>query len=319
MTDQPPAQAPAQAPKSSPKDVFLHLFAIGALYFCAGSIIALAFYYIEAAFPDPLEYSYRPESRIRWSLALLTVVFPAYLWVSRFLFKDRAASPEKNELRVRKWLAYLTLFLAALLIIGDLVALLYNFLEGELTSRFLLKVLAVFAVALTVFSYYLYDLRRGAQPFSPRARWGIRAATVAVCIVIVFGFISAGSPFTQRLIRFDDRRVSDLSELQSRIVNYWRQKGMLPTSLDDLKDSISGFTPPADPETKVPYGYRRTGELSFELCAVFNLPMEGGSERAPVYYGGLSGNWEHGSGMTCFSRAIDPELYGLPEKPMSLP
>ena len=33
-------------------------------------------------------------------------------------------------------------------------------LEGDLTARFLLKVVAVFFVAVSVFVYYLWDLRR---------------------------------------------------------------------------------------------------------------------------------------------------------------
>jgi hypothetical protein len=61
---------------------------------------------------------------------------------------------------IRKWLIYFTLFAAALIIIGDLVTLLNRFLEGELTVRFLLKVLAVFFVAGSVFYYYLWDLRK---------------------------------------------------------------------------------------------------------------------------------------------------------------
>ncbi|MEK7085265.1 MAG: DUF5671 domain-containing protein, partial [Patescibacteria group bacterium] len=64
------------------------------------------------------------------------------------------------NLRIRKWLVYFTLFAASLFIIGDLIALIYNFLQGELTVRFFLKILTVFFVAGSVFWYYFMDIRK---------------------------------------------------------------------------------------------------------------------------------------------------------------
>jgi len=45
---------------------------------------------------------------------------------------------------------------AALVVIGDLVALVYNFMGGDLTARFVLKVGAILVVAGAVFGYYRY-------------------------------------------------------------------------------------------------------------------------------------------------------------------
>lgn len=121
------------------------------------------------------------------------------------------------------------------------------------------------------------------------------------------------------MIRFDNQRVYDLQAIQSQTVYYWQQKNKLPQSLDDLRDSISGFAPPLDPETDNPYPYRITGKLSFELCADFSLPSTSGlSPKAPRVPGGLGDNWEHKEGHVCFSRTIDPELYktNQPAKPL---
>lgn len=150
--------------KASPKDIFVHLLAILTLYTSAASFIALIFQYINVLFPDPLEFnSYSLSSSysiIRWSISSLIVVFPVYLLTSRFLNKEYAATPTKSRFLIRKWLIYLTLFAAALIIIGDLIALINNLLSGELTVRFLLKVLTVFFVAGSVFSYYLWELKK---------------------------------------------------------------------------------------------------------------------------------------------------------------
>ncbi|MEY4731869.1 MAG: hypothetical protein RL681_815 [Candidatus Parcubacteria bacterium] len=301
--------------KSTPRDVFLYLFATVALYFSAGSIINLLFAHIEAGFPDPLEQYYDPSGTMRLSMALLIIIFPAYLWASRFLHRDLLANPEKNDIRVRKWLLYLTLFLAALLIIGDLVALIYSFLEGDLTVRFLLKIAVVLAVAGAVFWYYLYDLRAKASPLEPRALWFVRLVMGVVAVTVICGLFVAGSPFRQRLVRFDAQKVNDLQGVQSQVINYWQRKDVLPQTAEELRDDISGYVPPKDPQSAAAYEYRATGALSFELCAEFNLQFtEGDGATKPVY--GPMGqrfaeSWNHEAGRVCFSRTIDPELYRL--------
>lgn len=150
--------------KTSPKDVFLHLLAIVALYTSAVSFLVLAFQYINILFPDVLQdgsYALTGSySAIRWSIATLVIVFPVYLLASWFLSKSYEKSTAKRHIWIRKWLVYFTLFAAALIVIGDLVTLLNTFLGGELTARFILKVLSVFFVAGSTFAYYLWDLRR---------------------------------------------------------------------------------------------------------------------------------------------------------------
>jgi len=149
--------------KVSPKDVFLNILSILTLYISAGSFLALLFQYINVLFPDPLQHFYEIRSAysgIRWAIAALIVFYPAHLWVMRLLYKSYALTPLKRNLRIRKWLIYFTLFAAGLILMGDVVALIYNLLGGELTVRFALKVLAVLVVAGTVFGYYLWDIRK---------------------------------------------------------------------------------------------------------------------------------------------------------------
>lgn len=151
-------------PKTSPKDFFLHLLAIIALYFSAGSFITLIFQYINVIFPDILVsgtyYLRSAYNAIRWAIASLVVSFPIFVFTSWFLEKAYGRTPEKRNLRIRRWLVYFTLFAAAVIIAGDVVALIYNFLGGELTVRFFLKALTVLAVSAAVFGYYFYDIRK---------------------------------------------------------------------------------------------------------------------------------------------------------------
>jgi len=305
---------------SGPRDVFLYILLGIMLYGSVGSLTALLFQYINILFPDPGEYGRGALDIIRRSTSTLTIVFPVYLYLAVLLSRDRVRNAEKAELRVRRWLLSLTLFLASLAIIGDLVTVLYNFLSGDLSARFTLKALSVLGVAGAVFGYYLWDIREWKPGHLHRAGLIAWVSAVVVSACVISGFFIAGSPWHQRAVRFDERRVNDLQMIQGELLRHWHMKGVLPKSLDALRDTISGFVPPADVETAAAYEYRPTGELTFELCAVFAAPsrtQELTKDRpAPAYpHDPHTQNWEHGEGRTCFARTIDPELYPREPKP----
>ncbi len=312
------------AQKISPKNVFLNLLAIITLYISAGSFIALLFQHINYFFPDVLiDYGVRSTSGLRWAIAALLIIFPVHIVISRLLQKEFVRSPVERERRLRKWLLYFTLFAAALLIIGDLVTLIYYFLGGDLSTRFIFKVLAVLLTGGMVFWYYLAEIRREAPALPQAMRLFAWAVIVVVAAGIVGGFFIAGSPFAERLRRFDERRVQDLQNIQWQAISFWQGKNRLPNSLDELRDDISGFRAPVDPETGAAYEYRVTGALSFELCANFqvvnktsermakSVPAERMTTAVPVEFGGIGENWDHNAGRQCFSRTIDSEIYKI--------
>jgi hypothetical protein len=310
--------------KTSPKDVFMHLLAFGALYVSIVSFITLLFQYINFIFPDQLNFYYKGILRqIRWSTSALIVVFPIFVLLSWLLEKDFLKNAGKRKLKFRKWLIYFTLFLSAVTITVDLIMLVYNFYSGELTVRFLLKVLTIFTVAAGVFGYYYWDLKKEfiRRPVNRKLKLITLAVSFTVLGSVISGFFIVGTPSVQRQRKFDEQRINDLQILQNRILNYWIQKGKLPISLDDLKDSISGFMPPKDPESLIPYEYNVLKPLSFELCAVFKTATRnyGQTEKIAVkaveptpYFNRKNSyqqNWNHAKGRVCFKRAIDPELY----------
>ena len=164
--------------KAEPKDVFFHLLSIITLYASAVSFLTLAFQYINQWFPDKLDQRYYgygmgaagPDTyMIRVSLSVLIIMFPVYLLTTFALKRDYVRVPAKARLRVRKWLVYLTMFLAALTIIIDLITLVFDLTGGEVTTRFIFKVLAVFFVAAAIFGYYRFDLKRFPANESPAA------------------------------------------------------------------------------------------------------------------------------------------------------
>jgi hypothetical protein len=304
--------------KNLPRDVFLYLLSIVALGMLAVNFGALLFQFINIYVPDAIADQYQSASSyfqsVRWEISTLVIVFPVFLWVSRYLNRDLEANPEKRELKIRKWLLYLTLFVAGVVVIGDLIALVYNFLQGELTRRFVLKVLSIFVVAGSVFYYYVHELRERVASTKLFSRIVVAVVTAG----IIAGFIVAGSPQAQRYNRFDERRVSDLQGIQWQVAEYWRLKRALPTNLDALTDNFSGYKAPLDPQTNQPYEYRTTGSLSFQLCANFKTDNPEANPYGPrgassVDSYGLVSNWAHGEGKQCFDRTIDPDKFPNPK------
>ncbi len=304
-----------EAKKTGPKDVFLHLFTIIALYVSLVSLVALVFQLINVYFPDPLDLGFgrSAEGAVRWPLAVLTVMFPLYLWANSFLQKEVAKYPEKRELKTRKWLLYFTIFVALLVIAGDLVALIFRYLEGELTIRFFLKVVSVLLVAAVVFLYYGWSVKKEIPATKDKKMNAfVKSAVLLTMVLMVFGYFSAGSPQAERMRRFDERRISDLQQIQFQTVEFWRAKEKLPGSLEELRDELRGFLPPSDPETGESYEYRIISELSFELCANFKTSSinETVQTPKPVFPDRFDGElWLHTASRTCFERTIDPEFY----------
>ncbi len=154
---------PRREPYLSAREAFLYLVLFLTLYITAVSFGTLLFALIERAIPDVLQGNYASIaglSTVRNSTAALIITFPIFVVLNRFLEKGLERDPLKRGSKVRKWLTYFTLFVAAVSIIVDLITLVGSLLSGELTVRFLLKVAIVLLIAGTAFGYYLWDLRR---------------------------------------------------------------------------------------------------------------------------------------------------------------
>lgn len=154
-------------PKTTPQDFFLHVMMIITLYASAISITTILFQIINLYIPDAaakISYDFysgdHTRQLIRSSVATLIVMFPAFLGVSWYLRGIYVLHPEKRMIWVRKWLLYFTLFVAALIMMVDIITLLKDFLEGEIRWRFILKVLSVLIVSGSIFTYFFWDIKK---------------------------------------------------------------------------------------------------------------------------------------------------------------
>ncbi len=305
-------------PRVTPKDFFLWAGAMIAFYVSVFSFISLVFEYINYAYPDVLSYVPTAYSgSMRFDIAALIVLFPVFLILMRIIRRDMYRNSEKRDIWVRRWALVLTLFVAGATVVIDLITLITNFLGGDLTTPFLLKVLVVFLVTGAVFLHFFADMRGYWEANYDKARmvgWG---AAAAIACAIAAGFFIMGSPMSVRLYRFDEQKVNDLQGLQWQIVNYWQQKENIPASLAELSDPLANYIPPVDPQSGQPYEYTGTGAMSFRLCATFNAETQPGASTyavpaVPIGVKGSSAqidNWYHTAGHVCFDRTIDPTRY----------
>lgn len=163
-------RVPVPRPKAhlSARDAFLYLVMFSMLYLSAYNLGSLVFAFIDLGFPDPAldDYSEWTLQRIRFSTSALLVAFPVFLFVGSRLAKQLAADPTHRTSAVRKWLTYLTLAVAACIIVSDAIFLLNSLLSGELTVRFVLKALVVGVISGAVFGYYLREMRKDDEVLS---------------------------------------------------------------------------------------------------------------------------------------------------------
>jgi hypothetical protein len=159
-----PIPVPRPRPYLDARDAFVYLLLFATLYTTAWHLGQLAFLLIDQVWPDPAwtKFPQRLEfirSAMRFSIASLIVATPVFLYLSRLTSREVRTDPAKRNSKVRRWLTYLTLFIASTVLIGDVIALVYNLLSGELTLRFILKILTIAAIAGSAFTFYLRDIR----------------------------------------------------------------------------------------------------------------------------------------------------------------
>lgn len=301
-------------PKTSAKDFFLNLGVIVALYVLVINLLMLLFTVINRAYPQISRgYNYLGSSSISWPVATLIIVFPIFVFLMWLLEKDYRAEPEKRQIAVKRWLTYITLFVAGVALAVDLVTILYYFIDGqELSKAFVLKVLSVFVVAGMVFYYYISELREKLD--SKKRKIWFSVALVVILASIVWGFSVLGSPRTQRLYKYDNQKVNDLMSISNEIANYYSNKGVLPNALNELS---TGYYVPIlqDSQTQKPYEYEKTGNLTYNLCADFNLESAKDATVSvpyPVYSGDGFMNWNHSAGRHCFTQTVNPNLFTKP-------
>ncbi|TXG79569.1 MAG: hypothetical protein E6R14_10755, partial [Thermomicrobiales bacterium] len=258
---------PTLSKKASTVDVVINFFSFILLGIVATAVGTLYYQIINLSFPDALDmmnyYSLASAtSTIHYSIAALLIGFPLYYFAMRLWFRKFREDEGRTESKLSKWLTYLVLLAAAVTIVGDLIAVLFTLLQGEITARFFLKALVILGIAGSIFGFYYLERRKiQYRTDIPRRTFQLfgRGGTAAVAIGVLLGFMVGGSPTTERNRSFDETRANNLSSLASCIEQYASSLGALPTSLAELTRSSQYSYCQSymkDPEAAAAYEYR---------------------------------------------------------------
>ena len=311
-----PVPVPRRRTQLSAREAFLYLVMFVTLYVTAFNVGAILFQLIERWLPDAaLARGYAGFDRfnaraVRDSIAGLLIAFPVLLFLSAFIGRMQQRDAEKRSSGVRKWLTYITLFVTALVILGDLTYLVSRLLSGDTPPRFLARTLVVFLIAGYVFGHYLAGLRQEEEdrPGTLRRpdRLMPRLASVAVVAVMAVALFVAGSPRKARVEEIDRHRVRDLQAISQSVESYYDEHRALPVTLDTLFLAPGATLESArDPVTKQLYVYHVTDAKTYELCATFDRPDADEDSNArmttpdrPLRF------WQHESGEKCYRLVI---------------
>lgn len=311
-------------------DFFLLLGILIALITTFVSGISLLWKGLERLIPDVTAGYYSISSGVQNALAFF-IVGVIVLYVLEIIQKNRIVK-DKSRLAIplRKWMLLSVLFILGLVILGDLIAVIRYFLSGEITTRFIAKVLSLFMLSSIVFIYYFHVLTWDTQ-WSRNSRRAFSWLGLAVAVLIlIFGFYLIGSPKMQRNIRIDQERENTVQSLNYSVINYWQRLGVMPATLEDLStlpDSFPYGNNYRQDMSTYRYELRDAKTRTYAVCSTFNVssdtidlymdPARGGiaMDVASPEYSGVDGkmgmilNWRHPAGDHCFVRTIDTRIY----------
>jgi hypothetical protein len=296
--------------ENTAKNFVLQLGALVSLYVSLAALVTVIFGIVNLMYPDAAEgyYAYESaQSSIRFALATVIVFFPVYVVLTRIVNQIRRKE-HGVYLTLTRWLIYLSLFVGSAVLLGDLVSVLWSFLNGEITVRFLLKAGALLLVVAAALKYYILDIRGYWTTHERHAQLYAGVASLAVLTAIVLGFMNIDTPNTVREYRIDQQELTDLQDIEWHVESYAQTNGAMPDSIPAL---YAGETMPVAPEGREAYEYRATGANTYELCAWFAQPSTRSDATVvrPTYdgtYPTMNTNWDHDAGRVCFSRIVPP-------------
>ena len=140
------------------RDAFLYLLNFIALGFWVVALGQIAYALIAHSFPDaaaPLTYYQSLRDELSGKLATVIVAFPVWAGVHAFIARELRRRRDLYDSSIRKWLTYVALVLAALVVLADGIWFVTALLQGQLTIRFALDSLVLLVLGGGVFAYYL--------------------------------------------------------------------------------------------------------------------------------------------------------------------
>lgn len=143
------------------RDAFYYLLNFITLGFWTVALGQIFFRLIAYWLPDPAAsttYYGSLRDDIAWQVAIVIVAFPTFVYVHSLIQRELRKRSDLYESAVRRWLTYLTLVIAAIIVLTDAAWVIEALIRGELTLRFILDSLVLLIIGGGVFVYYLQTM-----------------------------------------------------------------------------------------------------------------------------------------------------------------
>ncbi len=297
---------------NSAKFAFLYLLSLVALGFVAINTGQVVFMYINKYIFDAVvqEGGYFSSSILKFAIASLVIATPIYYLASRFIYKSLYKNELDKESGVRKWLTYLIIFISFLVMIGSLIAVLVQFLNGMLGIRFILKAVTILVIAGIVFAWYFYDIKREVLENDKGKVQTIYfyASLLVVVAVFVSSLFIVESPKVARNRQIDQNIINNFNQIDGGLNSYYQIYKKLPSSLDALRAEYKYLTNDIfkNAVNQEVFQYKVLGDRDYELCATFFTDASQvdqiGKPRDSSYYN--DPRWSHGIGYQCLSQKV---------------
>lgn len=154
--DLPPVPRPR--PYVSAREAMLYALLMIALVLVCYHMLQLGFQVIDRAIPDLAETGAGDAWSMRFSIAAIIAFLPLFVLLDHRMARRIGGRDQQRRSHARRVFASITVFAAALVLLGDVVAVIYAFLSGDLTPRLATKSALVAVTGLLVVACYREDL-----------------------------------------------------------------------------------------------------------------------------------------------------------------
>lgn len=294
------------------KFAFFYMLSLVALIFMALSSGIIIFQIINKNIVDAIDiYKGQYSSgALKFAISAIIIAGPLYYFAVSRINKNLFSGALKSDSGIRKWLTYFILFISSVVMAGWVVATIYNFLDGELTTKFILKAITAIAISASIFYYYFYDIKRDdvVGKKDKVVMIYFYASLVFVVATLVSGFVFVESPTETRNLKHDQGVVNKLSQIDSAVNEYYYEKKKMPENMQEIRGAVVylGDKEVRDESTGQEFVYEKMSENRYKLCATFFTASKDYENN--MEYGYYDKRWEHGAGYQCLEQKIQERV-----------
>lgn len=285
-----------------PKLAFYYCLSLVTLIIGSVSLGIIISEIINNFFPLISTSYYTDDSGLKSAISGVIIAFPIYYFVTSLIYKGISKQEFDIEAGPRKWLTYFIILVSSVVMIGSLISLLNNFLDGETTINFVLHVLSILGISSTIFTFYFNDIKNKEVNKKFNMIYFI-CSLLVIIIAFVTSFFIVESPNEARNRKLDEKVINNLDAVKRGIDQYYIDNKKLPQTLEDVSNEKYDFLTSeqfVEVSTGKYYGYNPLEEKKYELCALFNSSnMENNTN--DYYYS----TWKHDMGYQCITKRVE--------------